>query len=136
MPERIQLRRTKGWRKPDGAVVVTRPGRWGNPFKVGDVITPAHRHWGAVQEHALWVPPRPPRGSPLYEVEGGWQDITVESAEHAVQLYATWVMGHIGESGYVFGVEVACELRGRDLCCWCRIGDPCHADWLLEFANG
>ena len=35
MPERIQLRRTKGWRKPDGAVVVARPSRWGNPFRVG-----------------------------------------------------------------------------------------------------
>lgn len=33
--KRIQLRRTKGWRKPAGAVVCTRPGRWGNPYKVG-----------------------------------------------------------------------------------------------------
>ncbi len=36
MPERIQLRRTKGWRKPSGAVVVARPSRWGNPFPIGD----------------------------------------------------------------------------------------------------
>lgn len=35
MPERIQLRRTKGWRKPDGVVVVARPSKWGNPWKVG-----------------------------------------------------------------------------------------------------
>src|SRR5690554_5716892 len=34
MPERIQLRRTAGWRKPEGAVVVARPTRWGNPFPV------------------------------------------------------------------------------------------------------
>ena len=34
MPERIQLRRTKGWRKPKAAVVVARPGAWGNPFVV------------------------------------------------------------------------------------------------------
>jgi len=32
MPERIQLRRTKGWRKPEGAVVVSRPSKWGNPY--------------------------------------------------------------------------------------------------------
>jgi hypothetical protein len=32
MPERIQLRRAKGWRKPDGVVVVARPTRWGNPY--------------------------------------------------------------------------------------------------------
>lgn len=30
-PKRIQLRRTKGWRKPAGAVVVARPSKWGNP---------------------------------------------------------------------------------------------------------
>jgi len=35
-PERIQLRRTKGWRKPEGAVSVARPTRWGNPYRVGD----------------------------------------------------------------------------------------------------
>ncbi|MGW8286204.1 MAG: DUF4326 domain-containing protein [Candidatus Deferrimicrobiaceae bacterium] len=34
MPERIQLRRTKGWRKPEGAVVVARPSKWGNPYKL------------------------------------------------------------------------------------------------------
>lgn len=36
MPRRIQLRRTRGWRLPDGAVVVARPTRWGNPFVVGE----------------------------------------------------------------------------------------------------
>ena len=27
------------------------------------------------------------------------------------------------------------ELRGKDLACWCKEGDPCHADILLELAN-
>jgi hypothetical protein len=36
MPERIQLRRIKGWRKPARAVVVARPSKWGNPFPIGD----------------------------------------------------------------------------------------------------
>ena len=27
------------------------------------------------------------------------------------------------------------KLTGRDLVCWCREGDPCHADTLLELAN-
>lgn len=29
------MRRQKGWRKPDGAVVVARPSVFGNPFKLG-----------------------------------------------------------------------------------------------------
>ena len=28
------------------------------------------------------------------------------------------------------------ELRGKDLACWCPPGSPCHADVLLEIANG
>lgn len=34
MPERIQRRRSKGWRMPEGAVYVGRPTKWGNPFPV------------------------------------------------------------------------------------------------------
>ena len=33
MPERIQLRRTKGWRMPEGAVKVDRSTGWGNPYR-------------------------------------------------------------------------------------------------------
>ena len=37
VPQRIQLRRAKGWRKPANAVVVARPSRWGNPHRVDEV---------------------------------------------------------------------------------------------------
>nr|WP_269151981.1 DUF4326 domain-containing protein [Pseudomonas luteola] len=36
LPARIQLRRIKGWRLPEGAVRVARPGKWGNPFSVAE----------------------------------------------------------------------------------------------------
>lgn len=39
-PERVQLRRARGWCKPAGAVVVARPTRWGNPHRGPDA---AHR---------------------------------------------------------------------------------------------
>lgn len=32
--------------------------------------------------------------------------------------------------------EYLSELRGKNLACWCPIGQPCHADVLLEVANG
>ena len=28
------------------------------------------------------------------------------------------------------------ELRGRDLACYCPLDEPCHADVLIEIANG
>ena len=27
------------------------------------------------------------------------------------------------------------QLRGKTLACWCKAGQPCHADVLLELAN-
>lgn len=36
MPERLQHSRRRGYRKPEGAVIVARPSQWGNPFKVVD----------------------------------------------------------------------------------------------------
>jgi hypothetical protein len=35
MPSRIQIRRLRGWRKPPGAILVGRPGKWGNPYQAG-----------------------------------------------------------------------------------------------------
>lgn len=36
MPIRIQLSRKAGWRMPPNTVRVCRPGKFGNPFRVGD----------------------------------------------------------------------------------------------------
>lgn len=36
-PQRIQLRRTKGWRMPPNTVKVDRTTQWGNPFRVVEV---------------------------------------------------------------------------------------------------
>jgi hypothetical protein len=35
-PVRVQLKRTRGWRKPENTVVVSRPRPWGNPYTVAD----------------------------------------------------------------------------------------------------
>ena len=33
MPQRIQRKRVKGWKMPEGVVYVGRPTRWGNPYQ-------------------------------------------------------------------------------------------------------
>ena len=38
-PHRVQRKRTKGWRMPENTASVCRPGKWGNPFKVGETVT-------------------------------------------------------------------------------------------------
>ena len=46
-PRRIQLKRTKGWRMPEGAVYVGRPSRWGNPY----IAWPDRRPKAAVEAY-------------------------------------------------------------------------------------
>lgn len=41
MPERVRLSRKKGYRKPEGAIVVARPSKWGNPFHLHGVESAA-----------------------------------------------------------------------------------------------
>lgn len=94
MPDRIQRKRTKGWRMPTNCVYVGRPSKWGNP----------------------WV------------IEAGDDDGT---RYLAVENYREWVKELI-RRGLFHDLE---ELRGRDLACWCRWDQPCHADVLLELAN-
>lgn len=40
MPERIQRRRTKGWRMPPDAIYIGRPSRWSNPYRIGTCMVP------------------------------------------------------------------------------------------------
>jgi hypothetical protein len=55
----------------------------------------------------------------------------VRDAAHAVELFRAYA--HI-TSGYELIVRQ--DLAGRNLVCWCPLDQPCHADVLLEIANG
>ena len=113
MPERIQLRRTKGWRKPEGAVVVARPRRWGNPYTL-DLYRIDYPDCDAVETRRMAVSDF--RGM----VEGKWDGPTSDDID----------------ADYPDRATIRAELRGKDLACWCPLDQPCHADVLLEIANG
>lgn len=51
MAQRVQLKRSKGWKMPAGALKVDRSTRWGNPFSVADCGSAA----AAVAAHARWL---------------------------------------------------------------------------------
>lgn len=104
-PVRIRLSRAKGWRLPENTVVVSRPGPWGNVFIVG--------------KHG--------------------------TAEHCVHLHETLLGGllclsngpdlHVQQLAQIYAIEHIEDLRGKNLACWCRAGQPCHADTLIRVAN-
>ena len=118
-PKRIQRKRTKGWRMPEGAVYVGRPTKWGNPYRIDRLS--AHEYVGLT-----------PDGS---EAADGWGARNF-AAKWAVDMFSL----HIGPMGnYEYGDEELADLHqslaGRDLACWCPLDQPCHADVLLEVAN-
>jgi hypothetical protein len=102
-PQRIQLRRAKGWKMPPNTVKVARPNRWGNPFKV----------------------------APAFESEG--VKFPAITADSAVDLYREWVTTAL--QNWPSTGEALGELRGKNLACWCKPDQRCHADVLLDLAN-
>jgi Domain of unknown function (DUF4326) len=56
MPQRIQRQRTKGWRLPPHTICVSRPSRWGNPYRSGDRAqdVAAFERWLAAFPHDHW----------------------------------------------------------------------------------
>lgn len=106
MPERIQLRRTKGWRMPPGTVKVDRTTRYGNPFAAGRFKFVTGPKQGQVMDQA---------GAVIAFRNLMRTNLRLEPEKTRALLE---------------------ELRGKDLACWCKPGTPCHADVLLELANG
>lgn len=120
MPKRIQLSRRKGWKMPENTVKVSRPGRWGNPFEVAML----------------------------------GRELAVEMFRDMMQgMFDPYKLKHLTDADFkvVYDARVAFEkrlnwgleirsgarheLRGKNLACWCKPGDLCHADVLLEIAN-
>lgn len=131
-PKRIQLRRTKGWRLPAGAVNVARPSRWGNWYVVGTASEYRHGNYGLGDDLVVWTIDK--WGERTAQKWAGFAD-RLEAVTFAVDLYrraleATYVDvdGPVHREHYLKG------LAGHDLACWCPPG-PCHADVLLSLAN-
>jgi hypothetical protein len=106
-PVRIQRKRTKGWRKPEGALFVGRGSGWGNSWKIGST------------GHTV--------------LPGGWYDKRPHPPLTREQAIASFINAHTFDIEYLRSIRE--RLAGKDLMCWCPLDQPCHADWLLKVAN-
>lgn len=116
-PQRMQVSRKAGFdlqassRALNGlpAKLVTRPGPWGNPFSIEDT---AERY--------------------------GLDKVAAQAK--AVALCAEWLHGRLDPAlspGDPPSREtIRSALAGHNLACWCKPGTPCHADVLIDLANG
>jgi hypothetical protein len=124
-PKRVQRKRTKGWRMPEGAVYVGRPTSWGSPYIVCRGVV------GITRRHRV---PRPVVGWCVSTLSGA--TLLFRQREEALRA-SVWHFERALRGGQlaVTVEDVRRELRGKDLACWCRASDPCHADVLLRVAN-
>lgn len=106
MPQRIRLSRAKGWRLPEGAVYVARPGKLGNPFIVG-------KHGTRAECAAKYL-----------QLACGFLTFSEEiDVDLQVKVYRAI---H----------RALPDLKGKDVACWCALdGGACHGDVLLALAN-
>ena len=128
MPHRIQRKRTPGWTTPlcscgcgQKAIYVGRPSEWGNPIDLSDV--------------GAQYPSLDDRGVATLVV----RDFRVLARRGQLHFPNWRFLG--GERGAVTWFYpsidlIRSELAGHDLACWCPLDSPCHADVLLELANG
>jgi hypothetical protein len=91
MTERVQRKRTKGWKMPPDTIYVGRPTRWGNPYQ-----TAAMTRDQAVRFFRV-------RWDRLSKTTSGKADLQL--------------------------------LQGKNLACWCRLDQACHADVLLDLVG-
>lgn len=122
-PQRIQLRRTKGFNLQatsmalNGLVCakVDRNTDYGNPYSV-----------------------RVDEFSGRYRVDGpGISHPYVDFADKAAALAkAVELFKAYCPPGSALATMMRRNLRGVNVGCWCGEGEPCHAFWVLEIANG
>ncbi len=105
MPDRIQLRRTKGWRMPPNTVKVDRSTKWGNPFVVSQDGTRVQ----CVNKYRMLL--------------SGYGFLGNRPSLGEQKSYLQYVKNNIS------------KLAGKNLACWCPLNSPCHADFLLDLAK-
>jgi len=122
MPERIRVRRVKGWTMPKDAKYVGRPTQYGNPFKVSEEVD---------RDSALWpyIAETVPGGV------FGLDSVTPLARDVVVDAYGAWLLDQPA-----LMLTAWDDLAGRDLACWCPLPAPgerdyCHARFLLEMVN-
>ena len=104
-PRRIQLSRKGGWKMPPNTVVVSRPSKWGNPYKLGGFV-------------------------PCIGTLKNMTDVVEAYRQYVVERLA-----EENPRGAVLRLDMDINLKGKNLACWCPLDQPCHADVLLRLAN-
>lgn len=134
-PIRIKRSRQHKQVSPNGLpiVYVGRGSKWGNPFRV---VKYNHGGWAVKcsgEENEIDILIK--NCKPFYETKR-------QAVEAAIYCYDCWLLPYKhGDDMSAFYHAMAnvdnaiLSLKGKNLSCWCKLDEPCHADLLLELAN-
>lgn len=118
MPKRIQRKRIKGWRMPANCVSIARPGKWGNPFCVGDWVRKGDPGYTGAFRFIYTKATKPEYADETYT--------RLDTVEKVLEFYRWYLIAMKTDLS---------ELKGKDLACFCKEDHPCHGDVLIELAN-
>lgn len=139
LPLGLQRKRTKEFNLDEYSksinglecIVVSRPSRWGNPFKLlGDMIyvDAGHRRkilsrWVCWEEGDSFG-----GGHTIEEVIKLFKDMMLDLDSHDVEPEI--------KERFKYMRDNIKDLRGKNLACFCNEGSCCHRQVLIELANG
>lgn len=111
-PIRIQRSRKKKQISPNGLPIlyVGRPTKYGNPFKLGEKVS---NYWMSIFDK---------KDTETYFAKN--KIIECEDGIYLFEKYMSYSMAEFKEKN-----------QGKNLSCWCRLGEKCHADILLKLWN-
>ena len=105
--KRVQRSRKKGWKMPPNTIYVGRPTIHGNPFTIGMLAN---------------------------FTENASLSVRIKDRSQAVRLHREMLLD-IRTNDPKYFEELIAPLRGKNLACWCKLSDECHADNWLELAG-
>lgn len=119
--KRIQRKRTKGYRNPEGTRYVGRGTKYGNPFRLSkdgyieffNVITNEWEQWS---------------------LSGGFE------INDIIGMYVMWITNELHPYKGVIvkppTIDDLKELKNyKYLSCYCPLSEPCHVDILIKLIN-
>ncbi len=121
MSERMQLKRTRGWRMPPNTIKVDRTTGYGNPFPIAKGKSTSAGKTSDIWSIGTW------EGPAMW-----FRDTKAEALSVSVAAYREWLHQPAQKK---LRDRAMVELHGKNLACWCKAGEPCHADVLLELVD-
>ena len=135
-PVRIQRSRQHKQVTPNGLPIayVGRGTRWGNPFRL---VKYSDGKWAIKTDGSDRC------NELLIKHCHAVYDTRDAAAIDAINCYNFWLLPYTHKEGSMMEFyqsiaqidDAIISLKGKNLSCWCRLDEKCHADLLLELAN-